>query len=143
MCMTLYLSANSKMPRIKWDKNSPAFNAKDLEESENAVRNYFSLSDVLYVGSDQGCGCGFRHALLSNGEWLNVIEEDNNSEQINHQALLDYIRTYTNDGLIEIYSSWNGDVNDLPICKEEINGKDLINKDFYFKERGFYQISIK
>jgi hypothetical protein len=141
--MTLYLSANNKMPLIEWDTNSPAFNAKELEESESHVRNYFSLSDVFCVGSDQGCGCGFRHALLWDGEWLNVMDEESNNEQKNHVALLEYVSTYVEDGMVEIYACWNGDVNDLPISKEEINADDLINKDFYFKERGFYQIKIK
>ncbi len=49
MCMALYLGHDSKLPRINWDINAPALNVKDLEESEIPVKNYFSLSDVLFV----------------------------------------------------------------------------------------------
>ncbi|MHA4810125.1 hypothetical protein ACX0G9_18570 [Flavitalea flava] len=144
--MTLYLGANNQMPRINFDKRSPAFNTKELDESEYAVRSHFSQSNVLYVGTDQGCGCGFRHALLADGEWLDVVDEDNkeqNKEQKNHQDLLDYIGNYSNDVHVEIYGCWAGDVIELPQSREVINGSDLINKDFYFKERGFYQVRIK
>jgi hypothetical protein len=140
--MTFYIGSNEELPIIHFDKNSPGFHAIELSEDEKAIYKHISKTNILYFGSDQGCGCGFRHALLHNGEWLIVedeeasLEEDN---QKNHQALHMYIKTYVQKGtVVEIYGCWDGDLAELSESTEELDTEDLLDKNLYFKERGFY-----
>ncbi len=139
--MTLYLASTSKLPHIDLDRESPSFNTKELDQSEQNVRTHFSMENVLYVGSDQGCGCGFRHAIIEGNEWLIVTEEDNSSEK-NHTELVNFISSNIKEGYVEIFSCWNGDVDKPPIAREEIKLAELIDKHFHFKEQGLYRIHI-
>jgi hypothetical protein len=62
--MIFYLASDVQLPRIDFIFESPAFNTKDIDDSKKDVKIHFSLKEILYVGSDEGCGCGFRHALI-------------------------------------------------------------------------------
>ena len=141
MCMTLYLASTSKLPFIELDRKFPSFYTKELDQSEQNVRTHFSMENVLYVGSDQGCGCGFRHAIIDGNEWLAVTEEDDSSQD-NHTKLVEYISSNIKQGIVEISSCWNGEVDKLPINREEIKLEELNNENFHFKERGLYRIEI-
>ena len=76
MCWTLYVSTPIKLPLIEWDSKQPRFNARKLKDDELAIVSRFTMPEVVYVGSDQGCGCGFRHALIADKEWYPIVEED-------------------------------------------------------------------
>ena len=99
------------------------------------------MDNVVYVGSDQGCGCGFRHALIDADQWLTVTEEDNSSQD-NHAKLFEYISSNVKQGVVEILCCWNGEVDKLPINPEEIKLAGIIDENFHFKERALYRIKI-
>jgi hypothetical protein len=145
--MTFYIGSSQELPSIPFDKNSPAFNTTSLNEDEEAIYKHISLANVVNFGSDQGCGCGFRHALLDNGNWLYVeVEDESPAEreaiQKNHEELYRYIKASVSDKTpIEIYGCWNGDFDEVAASVEEIMIDDLIDKNFYFKERGFYTLN--
>jgi hypothetical protein len=100
---------------------------------------------VTYIGSDEGCGCGFRHALFDKGQWLPVINDegfDNNLQ--NHRQLFDFINDNLSDqDIIEIYGCWDGDFSERQEYKEEILLKDLLDTEFHFRERGLYTVLIR
>ncbi len=81
MCMTFYIASDTIVPRISMDLDLPSFNTRDLNESEEYVKVHFSLKNILYMGSDQGCGCGFRHELFENDGWLNVSEANESHQK--------------------------------------------------------------
>jgi hypothetical protein len=56
----LYLGSDKQRPLIAWDESAPRFHVKadDDDASKAAVHLQKRLS--YYVGSDNGCGCGFR-----------------------------------------------------------------------------------
>src|SRR6478735_6274387 len=122
MCWTLYVSTPIKLPLIEWDSKQPRFNARKLKDDELAIVNRFTMPEVVYVGSDQGCGCGFRHVLIADKEWYPIVEEDND--------------------IIEVYGCWNGNITDSIDCVDEISIKDLTDKDFYFKEGWLYKVLV-
>lgn len=144
--MTFYIGTRKELPTIPFDKNNPAFHTTPLSEDEMPIYKHISLPNILYFGSDLGCGCGFRHALLDDGKWLRVEDEEETlsereSIQKNHDKLVKYIKAYKADNpLIEIYGCWDGDFKEVSESVEEISIFDLLDKDFYFKERGFYTI---
>jgi hypothetical protein len=59
MCMVVYLAADAPLPLISWDAQAPAFHVKALGSRDDPVRARFSKPHVYYVGSHEGCGCGF------------------------------------------------------------------------------------
>jgi len=145
MCFTLYIGSKTALPKILWNKEHPRFNTRDLEDYEKNIPGCFSYPEVVYAGSDQGCGCGFRHALLTGAEWFPVISEDDqvtDKARKNHQDLFDFITSNIKDVKFEIFACWNGDVDGGPQSVEEINCHDLINEGFYFKEGSLYTIVI-
>lgn len=142
--MVLYLGSEEKLPIIPYNPEQPAFNTKELDEQEKPVLQHFSLPQVLYVGSNEGCGCSFRHALFDKGEWSFVVWEEEAeaiATQVDHQALVDYLKT-SKLKKFEIYACWDGDYT-LPTEHEDaISVEDILHPDFFFKERAHYWITI-
>jgi len=140
MCLTLYIGSDQELKQIEWNIEHPALNAVPLGEFDEKAKVIFSAANLLSIGSDQGCGCGFRHALVQGDEWLIVEEDDLKETQRNHRELVDYIKNVGGD--IEIYACWNGDIPDEPQSIEEIKINDILEEDFYFKENGLYRVRV-
>ena len=146
MCFTLYIGTEGPLPEIKWDEANPGFNSSALDEDEKKVRDRFSLPEVNCLGADTHCGCGFRHALLDGKDWFPIIsenEKDINDEKKNHQELFDYIISNVKKGRVELFGCWNGDGHEEPLSVTEITCLNLLDDNFYFKERGFYYFVIR
>lgn len=144
MCMVLYLGSEKTLPIIPYNPEQPEFNTKELDEHERLVMQHFSLPQVIYVGSNEGCGCSFRHALYDKGKWSYVVWEEGDeaiATQVDHQKLVDYIKTSSVEK-VEIYACWDGDYALPAEHDEEIAAEDILKPDFFFKERAHYWITI-
>jgi hypothetical protein len=109
--MVLYLGSEKRLLIIPFHPEQPAFKTKELDEQEKPVMQHFTMPQVLYVGSNEGCGCSFRHALYDKGQWSYVVWEEGKeavNSQVDHQALVNYLNA---SGLqkVEIYACWDGD----------------------------------
>jgi len=145
MCFTLYVAASKKLPLREWNKDKPGVHTANLQDYELGVLGRLSLPFALYVGSNQGCGCGFRHSIVDGQGWLPVIPSEKyelNAEQENHVGLWQYLTESLEGGSIEIYACWNSDVNECPDCIGHIRIEDITNSDFYFKEGWLYRMTI-
>jgi hypothetical protein len=84
-----------------------------LRECDAPVRAQFTLPHVVYVGSDTGCGCNFRHASYQQGCWpeeQSIDEEKAPVTQPNHESLVAFIRQhFTGEPFVELYGCWSGD----------------------------------
>lgn len=143
MCLSLYLASNNELPLISYNGNKPGLNTQDIADNELSLKHIFSKSFIKYIGSDQGCGCGFRHSILDQNEWFNVIDEDEvEQNNHNHVDLVNFIRNNVSDNSVEILTCWDGDHDEPILYKETLNLSDLLAEGFFFKERGFYSISV-
>ena len=132
MCLVLYLASDMRIRPISWDETCPHFYvAPDDPDARNASQ-HFTKPNMAYVGSDNGCGCGFRQ------EHENMIDDP---EQIaskidNQQRLHDYLaECLANYHTIELYSCWSGDET-LPMEHDrKIKLSELLADDFAFLER--------
>lgn len=142
MCMAIYISTDRPLPTIPYDEKDRKLNTEDITAGENALKNLFSKSNIKYVGSDQGCSCGFRHALIHNDTWLDVVDDENTLfDNSNHINLADLIKRNNPDGkTVEILACWEGDQNEPILYRETIKLTDILDKDFHFKERGLYTV---
>lgn len=142
--MIFHIGTKINIPKIDWNFISPAFNVSNLSEENKDVMTHFSLPHVNYIGSDESCGCGFKHALRQNGQWLPVIDSKDSDGFKNQKQLFDFIKDNLIDQeFIEIYGCWDGDFAELSEDKQVIGLHDLLAPDFYFKERGLYIVEIK
>jgi hypothetical protein len=132
MCLVLYLGSDKRRPLIAWDEAAPRFHVKDDDDDAKKASTHLRKSHVYYVGSDNGCGCGFRQehdSMIDDAEQL--------ASKTDNQTLLhEYInRCLADEDSIELYSCWSGDEAqpmefDRTICVDE-----LIDSDFWFAER--------
>jgi hypothetical protein len=143
--MMFYIGTMTEIPKISLNKNLPALNTKDISAKESEVRKHLSLPCVAYIGSDEGCGCGFRHALLQDRQWFPVVdEEDNDSQLKNQRQLFNFIVDNLKDqDFVEIYGCWDGDLSMNIEFQDEIELAEILETNFYFKERGQYKIRLK
>ena len=133
MCLAVYIASNKQLPLIPWVEKNPSFCVIELTKNENGVKKQFSLEHVYYVGSHEGCGCGFFKEGEA-GEELVKIEE-------NYNRLSTYIlNAKENNSKIELFSCWEGDQASKVEKKEKITENTLKEKLFEFKEKWFYEV---
>ena len=60
MCMMVYLGSPKPLTLVAWNEERHAFHVTALAPEENRVKRQFSHPSVVYVGSHEGCGCGFQ-----------------------------------------------------------------------------------
>jgi hypothetical protein len=140
--MAIYISTDKPIPTIPYDEKNRKLNTEDVTYNEETLKNVFSKSNIKYIGSDQGCGCGFRHALIHNDNWLDVVDDEETPfDNSNHTNLVDLITKNNTDGnTFEVLACWEGDHNEPILYRETIKLTDILAKDFHFKERGLYTV---
>ena len=134
MCLVLYSGTTTDIPLIAWDEKKPAFNVEILksEFQKNAVRHFGELK-VHYIGSDNGCGCGFRK---EEDVFIAKFQEPGEEKQVNHDALARYLEKLPQQkSPIKLFACWSGD-EELPILTHrQISLAEISKPDFFFRER--------
>jgi hypothetical protein len=148
MCFVLYVAARSKPSLIGFRPEAPALNTQELDEYTKPVKDKFTLLHVTYVGSDQGCGCGFRYVPFGQDfEGCELIYsegvETQNRTQHNHQQLRDYLlQEFKGESFVELYGCWSGEENEAASSNGEIPLDRLAEPTFSLRERGLYRIIL-
>jgi hypothetical protein len=100
---------------------------------------------VQRIGSTAGCGCDFPHLLLQKGEWLLCDFRDDacrdQTHRSNQEALATLLRA-TGEGTVELYGVWVGNEGKTPEAREAISLQTILDPEFYFKEQGFYTVTL-
>jgi hypothetical protein len=134
MCWALYLASDKELPLVPWDETRPSFNTQALSETEVPVKEQFSFPNVIYLGSHQGCGCGFMAA-----------DEDEPEEMASREktvhALSSYLTTALQHGArLEMYLCWEGDQKAMPAAKKSVTPKDFLGPEFPLAEKEFANV---
>ena len=145
MCFCLYVGTEVPVPTIPYDNNDRKLNTEDLNEHEKMVAIHFTKPHHKYIGSDEGCGCGFRNVWFSDGGWPeeSMIGEENYTgerEQPNHQQLYDFLKEIlaTNQD-IELYGCW--DISEPTEGQTILQLSAILDMQFYFRDRYKYTIN--
>lgn len=133
MCLAVYMASDRSLPLVAWNEKAPAFYVANLHTEDTGVRKQFTLPHVYYIGSHEGCGCGF----LKEGEVGEAFEQCHN----NYLHLAEYIRRVQQDGaIIELFSCWEGDQEEEPELLEVVMPMDLEKPEYQFREKLSAQI---
>ena len=110
MCLVAYIAAAEELPTLDWNHEIPAFHVKNIDEGIEKVRGQFRLPFVYYLGSHEGCGCGFNRGSASPSEPHQV-----EAVRQTLAALTRYLQEAVSQvGTIELYTCWNGEEGDRP-----------------------------
>lgn len=134
MCFVLYMASDLERPLVPWEETSPAFYVSNSDDDIEKVRGRFGKKFVYYIGSDNGCGCGFKRD--PEGEFSQLEPEERQSKRENHRRLFEYVADcLRSEKEIELFGCWSGD-EELPGegCRTVIVD-DLADRTFWFKER--------
>ncbi len=120
MCLALYLFTNIKLPESQWsDDNPDVYIQPVINGTERGALKWLTKEKyVYYIGSSEGCGCGWRQT----NSWDEVDEIS--QKKHDRQELLKIFKK------IDFKHSW------FVICWEGEQGKD------FFEERYITNLDI-
>lgn len=124
-----------KTATAQWSERAPGFYLEQARKRDKVVRQ-FALPHVYYVGSHEGCGCGF----IKEGEEGPEFE----IHQANYLALTGLIREAMARGAsIELFACWEGDQAGRPESVESLPPSRLEDPGFQFKEKQFIRVNVE
>jgi hypothetical protein len=106
MCNVYYLGSDANLP-ICGPTDYKGFHVKELGPYEMVVRRNLPFKYVRYVGSHQGCGCGFRN---EGNAYREACELEKAATQADHDSLVAYLLSLpVQPRPMQIFSCWSGD----------------------------------
>ncbi len=132
MCLVLYMSSDRMRPTIAWDEATPSFHVLSEDPDSLRTRKQFSKSHIYYLGSDNGCGCGFSR------EYDDCIDDPNElkSKDSNRRLLHKYLsECLTDEQSLELYSCWSGDEDANLEFQRTIPVDEILSENFFFSEK--------
>lgn len=149
MCFALFLGARVAPPIIPCTGKygDGHVYTEVLREYNSPVCAHFTLPHVVYVGSDRGCGCGFRHSSGFEGWPDNCIicdrDEGTEAKQANHESLVALLRQhFRSEPFVELYGCWEGDFALPEKARLVVSPADIASQGFHFLELGFCRVVL-
>lgn len=138
MCMMVYVASDYPLPALAWDQARPNFHVIELDDREEPVRCRFSKPYVYYVGSHEGCGCGFQY-----GEYTGFEEADLAQRQASRRCLAEFLAVALQHQLeVELFACWDGDQSAPPEHRGRLRPMDLIRDRTFFREKEFLVVFV-
>lgn len=142
MCYVVYLGTDQSLKTFKWEKEKPAFYVEEVVEKDRVlIKQYFSKSNIYYIGSHEGCGCGFAYddEDLDVNDADDLADNESRKESVRRfNSLLEMILQKSNQ--IEIFLCWDGDQG-LELEKTDVVKKEHFNNGDWVKDQPtFYKV---
>lgn len=136
MCLAVYIASATALPLVTWDEARPAFYVDGVAPND-PVRARFSMPNVNYLGSHEGCGCGFKYGVMPAG-----LEDQD--DEAKGRAAVDALRAYVAKAAvgqpIEMFACWEGE-QQLPVLEtERISPEQLGGESFDFQQRHLLRV---
>ncbi len=146
MCFCLYLATSSEPPLIPSQgfqegtgKSNTSRWRLERTEKGKALRDKFTLPCITDVGSDVGCGCGFR----SNEAAVYSPDYDTSKTQPNHAGLVAFLAEHCGkEPFVELYGCWDGDEAQDVHDRREIELAELVDEKFHFRMNGYCRVKM-
>lgn len=135
MCLMLYLAADQPLEMLDWDDAAPGFYIEALAPEEDRVRRQLTKRHVVYAGSHEGCGCGFRRRardLLRAAPGSAHLGASEPSRRSLEQLRRYLQREVTRVGPIELLACRDGDQARRPAVHRALRPSALADETFAF-----------
>ena len=144
MCLMLYVATAGDQPCFE----TLTLNVEGVEPSREAVRRWFTLPVVRFVGAHTGCSCGFRSVRAEQPidyEAGMFDYEADRGDAANRQAsmlaLIEMVRGFVaRDGIVELLPLWDGDEGEVPKGTLERDVDALDPSTWFFVEGFMYRV---
>ncbi|MCK4917989.1 MAG: hypothetical protein KAS51_07225 [Candidatus Omnitrophica bacterium] len=143
MCMAVYLGSDIELPTSKWDKNKPSFYAENAQEDDN-VKKQFTKKNIYYLGSHEGCGCGFSYDDNEvNPEYSEEVK-DNELRKDSVKHLVQYLKNALEKTTeLELFICWEGEQGEKPNKRATITVEEILGTYWSLDTREFYKVIKK
>jgi hypothetical protein len=118
------------------------------------VRRQVRSPCVTYVGSHEGCGCGFNSSLLDfegfddeaePAPLLGALREDERDEYVAERRSREHLHALLVSALVEgpviVHACWAGDEGEAPDAVEEVDASWLLTRTSPLKEGVQYKVT--
>lgn len=116
---------------IPWNAGNPSFHVTANSADSKRMSIHFTKPHVFYLGSHEGCGCGFRREHYNFNDPDDASATDTTQEQL-HKYLGECLE---NQDFIELYGCWSGEESESADHYREVTINDLKSDHFFFLER--------
>ena len=138
MCIMVYVASDYPLPTTAWNQAHPAFHVVDVPEGDAPVRCQFSKPCVYYVGSHEGCGCGFQYGEYEGFEVEVDLPDKRNSRRLLSEFLSAALRHQQE---VELFACWDGDQAIKPEYRARLQPADLLHTRSFFREKELIVVS--
>jgi hypothetical protein len=140
MCLMLYLAAPGDVPLRALTVPPSELSVEEVDDSRSAVRQWFSLPTIRFIGAHTGCSCGFPSVIAEEPiEYFDGMfgENGDRDEDLRSvRALLALIQEHVStSGEVQLYPVAAGDENLPPKGKIDIAVTTLAPASFFLNER--------
>lgn len=141
MCLMLYMATREAVAPRK----TGSISVEDIDADRAAVRQWFSLPHVRYVGAHTGCGCGFPSVISDepveyyDGFFDEKVDDERKKNLGSVRALLALIDEAPGD--VELFPLAAGDEAEEPQGVVELRRQDLVAEKFFFTEHFLYRVT--
>jgi len=132
----MYLFTNEELPESKWSEEHPGVWIQAAKEGDDrgALKWPHEQKRVYYIGSYQGCGCGWSPA----NEWDEP--EDMHNKQEDRDAFAELMMSI-NRTASWLVVCWEGDQGEPLLESKVISIQDIRNVHFEFEELRKYEFA--
>src|SRR5918992_1354198 len=114
MCLMLYMATQGDVAV----RTSPELGVEEVEPSREAVRQWFSLPVVRFIGAHTACSCGFPHVIAEEPieYWEGMFDgQDREDDLKSVDSLLALVREHvTATGEVQLYPVSDGEEGKPP-----------------------------
>jgi hypothetical protein len=137
----LYMATENEVPV----RSSPEMSVEEVESSREAVRQWFSLPVVRFIGAHTGCSCGFPHVVAEEPieYWEGMFDgQDREADLRSVESLLSLLREHVRaTGEVQLYPVWDGEEGKPPKGVINLGLAALNGERFFFNEQFFYRVT--
>jgi hypothetical protein len=138
MCLAVYIASAKELPLVAWEEAQPAFYVDDVVP-DDPVRARLSMQNVYYLGSHEGCGCGFKYGVMPAGL-------ENQEEEAKGRAAVDALRAYVAkaavDQPVELFACWEGEQQLPALEAADISPEHLGGNSFDLVQRHLLSVTV-
>jgi hypothetical protein len=138
----LYLATSDEQPL----RRSAEISVEEVEPSRDAVRQWFSLPTIRFIGAHTDCSCGFPSVVAAEPVEYFVgmfdDDEDREADLTSVDALLVIIREHVAaTGGVELYPVWDGEESSPPKGVLTVDLESLDRETFFLNQHFLYRVT--